>query len=113
MGQVPLALSLVHRVAGLAKRFPLLFAISVVSLLECLTLLLLHSCYETNDDVFITMIASGTGICTAPDAHLVFTNIVIGHALNWLYIAVPNFPWYGAYLFLTHFAAQAAILYTR
>src|SRR4029077_5929082 len=57
------------------------------------------------------MIASGTGICTAPDAHLVFTNIVIGHALNWLYIAVPNVPWYGAYLFLTHFAAQVAILY--
>ena len=95
----------------LAERSPLLFAITAIAVLECATLLLLRSCYETNDDVFITMIASGTGICTAPDPHLVFTNIVIGHALNWLYIAVPNFPWYGAYLFVTHFAAQVAILY--
>ncbi len=96
---------------GLTALRPLRVAVVVVLLAQTFAILALRPCYETNDDVFMTMIASGTGICTSPDEHLVFTNITIGHLLSCLYTWAPTVPWYGCYLFSIHFAAQVALLY--
>ena len=68
--------------------------------------------YDTNDDVALSMIASGTGIAAAPDAHLIFTNVAIGAVLKELYGFAHNVPWYGLYLFAVQFLAQTAILYS-
>jgi hypothetical protein len=94
-----------------AIRFPWRFALLAVLALLAATLLLLTIGYETNDDVFLTMIVSGRGFCPRPDEHLIFSNVLLGHALKWLYECQPNFPWYGGYLLLTHYLAQVAILY--
>lgn len=79
--------------------------------LLALSWLVFRPSYATNDDVFMTMIASGIGFCPAPDEHLVFTNVLIGQVLSSLYTALPNVPWYGGYLLLIHWIAQTAILY--
>jgi hypothetical protein len=98
----------IGRVAG---RAPLRFSLVAVLTLQTLTFIALRPCYETNDDVFMSMIASGKGICPAPDQHLVFTNVLIGDVLKSLYTAYAGFPWYGCYLLLVHVLAQSIILY--
>jgi hypothetical protein len=66
--------------------------------------------YETNDDLMMQMIASGfhTG---HPDAHLVFTNILIGWALRFLYGAWAGCNWYFIYLLAVHYVALTAIAF--
>ncbi|MEX0978469.1 MAG: hypothetical protein WDZ48_06440 [Pirellulales bacterium] len=71
----------------------------------------LQPSYDTCDDVFMTMFASGQGLASAPDEHLVFSNVLIGHLLKRLYTAWPQIPWYGCYLLAVHYAAQVALLY--
>ncbi len=95
----------------LAERMPARFSLLAVLILQLLAVVLLRPSYETIDDVFLTMVASGKGICLAPDQHLVFTNILIGDVLKWLYTSAPSIPWYGLYLLAVHFVAQAAILF--
>jgi len=60
--------------------------------------------YETNDDLMMQAISSGfyTG---HPDAHLVFTNILIGWALQFLYGTWGSCNWY---FFLPHSGALRA-----
>jgi hypothetical protein len=82
-----------------------------VLLLQSLVLVAFRPSYETNDDVFMTMIASGQGFCPAPDEHLLFTNVLVGHALKSLYTAWPAVPWYGCYLLTIHYLGQVAVLY--
>lgn len=94
-----------------AEQTPLRFAFAIVLVLQAFVVLAFQPSYETNDDVFITMIASGKGICPAPDEHLIFTNVLVGKVLKQLYTAYASFPWYGCYLLAVHFAAQVAILY--
>jgi hypothetical protein len=94
-----------------AVRAPLIFALLAVLALLSVAVVALRIRYDTNDDVFMTMIAAGQGFCPAPDEHLIFTNIVIGRALKWLYTAQPQVPWYGGYLLLVHYVAQTALLY--
>ncbi len=67
--------------------------------------------YETNDDVTMNLIAAGLAFADRPDEHLVFTNVVIGLPLKWLYLAAPRVPWYGIYQFATIAAAAAALTY--
>lgn len=73
--------------------------------------LLLGPRYATNDDPLIAMLPAGTGFASAPDEHLVFTNVVIGLFLERLHAAAPGLPWYGLYLLATHVVAQTALLY--
>jgi hypothetical protein len=98
-------------IGQVAERAPLRFALFAVLVLQVLTVFAFRPSYATNDDVFITMIASGKGLCPAPDEHLIFTNVIIGTALKQLYTAFPGVPWYGCYLLLVHYAAQVALLY--
>ncbi|MGD9723638.1 MAG: hypothetical protein AB7O59_20055 [Pirellulales bacterium] len=88
-----------------------MFALLVSLALVVATTLIFRISYDTNDDVFLSMIAAGQGFCPAPDEHLVFTNVIIGHALKWLYTVAPDVPWYGCYLLAIHVLAQAAVLY--
>jgi hypothetical protein len=94
-----------------AERMPLRFSLLAVSILQLLVVVVIRPSYETIDDVLMTMAVSGKGISLAPDQHLVFTNILIGDVLKWLYTTAPSLPWYGLYLLAVHFVAQSAILY--
>jgi hypothetical protein len=100
-----------HACERRAAQSPLKFALFAVLLLQTFVLVVFQPSYETNDDVFMTMIASGQGFCPAPDEHLLFTNVVVGHALKRLYSAWPGMPWYGCYLLTIHYLAQVALLY--
>ncbi len=66
--------------------------------------------YETNDDLMMQSIASGfyTG---HPDAHLIFTNTLIGWALKFLYGSWAGCNWYFIYLLAAHYAALTAIAF--
>jgi hypothetical protein len=66
--------------------------------------------YETNDDLVMQLIASGyyTG---CPDAHLVFTNILIGWILRFLYATWAGCNWYLIYILVVHYAALTAIAF--
>jgi hypothetical protein len=94
-----------------AEQSPLRLALLAVLLLQSIVLVVFQPSYETNDDVFMTMIASGQGFCPAPDEHLLFTNVIVGQALKRLYTSWPGIPWYGCYLLTIHYLAQVAVLY--
>jgi hypothetical protein len=91
--------------------FPALVWAAVVNLLLFgLFLAWATPVYETNDDLMMQLIASGfhTG---HPDGHLVFTNILIGWALQFLYGTWAGCNWYLIYLVVVHFAALTAIAF--
>lgn len=67
--------------------------------------------FETNDDVAMTMIASGVGFTDRPDEHILYSSILLGVALKGLYVAAPSVPWYGLYQFAALAAAAAGIAY--
>jgi hypothetical protein len=93
------------------RRHPVLAACAGSAVLWTAFFLLLGPRYVTNDDPLIAMLPAGTGFASAPDEHLVFTNVVIGLALKGLHAAAPGLPWYGLYLLATHVVAQTALLY--
>ena len=66
--------------------------------------------YETNDDLMMQMIASGF-LTGHPDEHLVFTNVLIGGALRFLYGTGAGCNWYYIYLLAVHCAALTAIAF--
>ena len=105
-------LCVASRSSSAVPRRPLLrFSLLTVLLLLSLSVVLLQPSYDTNDDVFMTMIVAGKGFCPAPDEHLIFTNIIIGQALKQLYTKWPEVPWYGCYLLFVHYIAQVVLLY--
>jgi len=53
--------------------------------------------YLTNDDMYLQAIVSGE-ISGIPDAHMIYSNYIIGLILSSLYKALPSIPWYGLYL---------------
>ena len=94
----------------LARR-PLAAAAGISAALWTAFFLLFSPRFATNDDPLIAMLPAGTGFAAAPDEHLIFTNVLIGLALERLYAAAPGLPWYGLYLLATHVLAQTALLY--
>lgn len=94
-----------------ALRSPVTFAFATVGLLFAAFFTLLEPSFQTNDDIQLAMIASGTGIGLQPDEHLVFTSVVIGHVLKALYTEWPSVAWYSLYLYAAQYLAQTAILY--
>jgi len=79
-------------------------------ILFSLFLVFITPVYETNDDLTMQLIASGfyTG---DPDAHLVFTNILIGWVLRFFYASWAGCNWYLIYILLVHYAAFTAIAF--
>src|SRR4051812_47652742 len=96
---------------ALARRAPLTFSFATVSFLFAAVFTVLEPSFQTNDDLQLAMIASGTGISLQPDEHLVFTSVLIGHVLKALYTTWPSVAWYGLYLYAAQFLAQTTILY--
>ena len=90
---------------------PLIASFGIVALLFAMVLSLYTPSYETNDDVLMSMIVSGTGACMVPDEHLVFTNVSIGLFLKQLYNWFPSLPWYAIYLMSVIYLAQVAVLH--
>jgi hypothetical protein len=88
----------------------LLWAAVVNLILFGLFLACATSVYETNDDLMMQMISSGfhTG---HPDEHLVFTNVLIGWALRFLYGTWAGCNWYLVYLLAVHYAALTAVAF--
>jgi hypothetical protein len=56
--------------------------------------------FANNDDTTMNAIASGAMTGT-PSEYLLFTNIIIGHLLTFLYSATSEINWYAWYLILT------------
>lgn len=66
--------------------------------------------YETNDDLFLRMIASGE-MSGVPEAHLLYISYPTGLLLSCLYKMFPQFPWYGLFLCFSFALAMVIILY--
>jgi hypothetical protein len=96
---------------AMAARFPLAFSLLATAVLFATTFAVLSPSFQTNDDPQIEMIAAGRGMGLAPDEHLIFTNVIIGQLLKSLYVTSPSVPWYGGYLLVVQFLAQATLLY--
>jgi hypothetical protein len=66
--------------------------------------------FRSNDDTVMAMIASGIGIATVPDPHLVYIHLDLGRLLAALYRRAPAVPWYGLLQVVAQLAAHAAVL---
>lgn len=110
-GKVMIA-TLLQRYEQFGRQRPLLFAFVIVAITMLGFGLVFTPAYPIGDDPMMSMIASGRGIALEPDEHLVFTNVTIGLALKQLYRAMPDVPWYGAYLLAVHYFSHVALLYS-
>jgi hypothetical protein len=66
--------------------------------------------FESNDDIGMAQIVSGVTTGT-PSAELIFTNILIGSVLKFLYGLNNRVNWYTLYLLVTHFVALTGLLW--
>lgn len=92
-------------------KYPFMASLLWMAALFAIAIAVHTPAFETNDDVVMSMIASGTGASTRPDEHLVFTSFAIGLLLKNLYTLFPVAPWYGLYLVSIHYLSHVAILY--
>jgi len=99
------------QVETLARKHPFVFAVVTVTLLFALVIWAMPPAYQTNDDAVMSMIAAGHGISLEPDEHLVFTNVLIGKLLKFLYTRYPDMLWYGWYLVATQWGATIGLMY--
>lgn len=53
--------------------------------------------FETNDDVAMAAIATGTALLGKPEEHLIFGHAYLGLLLKQLYSMQPAVPWYGIF----------------
>ena len=101
----------IERYEDLGRRAPLRFAALTVILVFGLVFAIFEPGFDTNDDAVMNMIVAGKGYGLAPDEHMVFTNVLIGFVLKYLYTVFPTVPWYGGYLLAVHFVVQVTMLY--
>lgn len=66
--------------------------------------------FESNDDVGMAQIVSGLTTGT-PSAELIFSNILIGSVLKFLYGLTDRVNWYTLYLLSAHFLALTGLLW--
>jgi hypothetical protein len=67
--------------------------------------------YQTNDDVAMNLYAAGKGLGQPPSEFLLFQHFSLGLILKFLYVHLPNFPWYGAMTYLYLFVSNLTIGY--
>lgn len=92
-------------------RQPLLISVLLVASLGLGVLAALTPRYETNDDAGMNAIAAGRCLVDRPDEHILFSNVLIGCGLKFLYQAAPRIPWYGASLYVTGCLSLAAVCF--
>lgn len=88
----------------------------VISLLATIAffaifLVLLRPGYGANDDIDIIAIASGY-LGGKPVPFLIFSNVILGFALNWLYALHPQVNWEVLVFIAINFCSVWALLYT-
>ena len=66
--------------------------------------------FEENDDVMMCMIANGT-YSGAPDAHLMYINVLYGAVLAFLYNVLPLLEWYTFSFAVLHILSMSVIVY--
>lgn len=82
----------------------------VAAAIFVLCILAFPPCYGSIDDVHLTMIVSGVGVCQRPDCHILFPHIWLGQMLSWLYAAHSRVPWYGLLLSLANVFSYSLVL---
>lgn len=70
------------------------------------------STWETNDDVYYSLIFSGKLLASAPDPRAVVINYGLSAVLAGLYTLVPGIPWYGMFHVAMIFAALFFLNYS-
>lgn len=85
---------------------------AAVTLLQVvLVVALLPIIYENNDDAQLNSIVAGA-ISGEPSEYIIFSNIIIGKLLSFLYGLMPALNWYGYYLIFTFWAGYTALQYS-
>ena len=89
-----------------------LLCLSAAASAACLAiaLLIVTLGFESNDDVGMAQIVSGVTTGT-PSPELIFSNILIGSVLTFLYRLTDRVNWYTLYLLATHWAALTGLLW--
>lgn len=82
----------------------------VATAIFVLCVIVFPPCYGAIDDVHLTMIVSGVGVCPRPDCHTLFPHIWLGQLLSWLHTAQSCVPWYGLLLSLANVFSYSLVL---
>ena len=85
-------------------------SVLAVFLLFCFFRHLAPFVYQTNDDLFLSMIASGK-MSGDPETHLHFISYPAGLFLSLLYRSFPSLPWYGLFLCCSFGLTMIFVLY--
>lgn len=88
----------------------LIISLLIVAGMFVLFRLLTGFIYLTNDDMYLQAIVSGE-LSGTPDAHMIYSNYILGLILSFLYRIIPTIPWYGIYLVSVCFVCAWIILY--
>lgn len=91
------------------RRSHVAIACAVIAALFGTFLQLATPIYETNDDVWFMVVASGAW-GSDPSEYLVWTHVVLGRLLRWLYGSAPGIPWYPLYLYAVQYVSSAVLL---
>ena len=80
----------------------------VANLLMALLIVTVYHTYIGNDEMIMCWIASGQ-FMGEPNPHLVFSNVVFGQVVSFLYELFPSVEWYSLSLILIHAVSYAII----
>ncbi len=93
------------------KNRPFLFVVACLIIFFVFFFVLFTPSFDTNDDFAMMSIANGF-YYGKPLPDLIFTNVIIGLFLQFLYTAISNISWYPLYLYLFHFISLSILIYT-
>lgn len=88
---------------------PAVLAMGWTLLLLLVGFLVVPPAWRDTDDLRMAMIASDIGSADGPSEFLIYSNILIGRVLRWLYENIPDAPWYGLYLIAVQAVAHACV----
>ena len=98
------------RLNGLSAIFIVCRSFAIATVVFALCAIVFPPCYGAIDDVHLTMIVSGVGVCPRPDCHTLFPHIWLGQLLSWLYSAQSSVPWYGLLLSFANVLSYSLVL---
>jgi hypothetical protein len=99
------------RLRAALRDHPLALSVAAVVVLAVLATTAFTPHYETNDDACMQLIASGMVFDSTPDEHLMYSNVLIGLPLQFLYRKAPDVPWYALHQIATLALSAIAVCY--
>ena len=94
---------------------PIVFSLTVNTVVLLISVLLFHPFFEENDDAFLAMIAEGA--YGTRESHLIYVSSVLGRLLTLLYSVLPAIRWHCvlqyAFLFLAYCAVTVILCRRR